>query len=393
MRKSFFLGLILILISSSIFLVIYTFRFQLLRKVFKPSSTDISSGVSINDLQDSQGSVDQVVDSENIKPDFEVVAEDLEIPWEVAFLPTDEILITERPGRLLKIGVDRQIIEVEGVTHIGEGGLLGMALHPNFFENNWIYLYLTSTNDKGLVNRVERYRLENDKLTNKEIIVEEIPGARFHDGGRIEFGPDGYLYISTGDAGNEDESQNKNSLNGTILRVKDDGSVPEGNPFGTVVYSYGHRNVQGITWDDEGRMWVTEHGRSGIKSGFDELNLIEAGGNYGWPVVEGDESQKGLIAPVLHSGASDTWAPAGGEFVDGIIFFAGLRGEALYAAKIEGEKVTELKMHFREELGRLRAVKIGPDGYLYITTSNRDGRGEINKGDDKLIKINPASLK
>ena len=220
------------------------------------------------------------------QPDIEVVAENLEIPWEVAFLPSGELLVTERPGRLLKIGQDKKVFQISGVRHIGEGGLLGLTLHPDFENNNLIYLYLTSTDNGEVVNRVERYKLENDTLTNREVILEGIGGASNHDGGRIKFGPDGFLYITTGDAQNSKLSQDTNSLNGKILRVTADGEIPSDNPFGNAVYSYGHRNVQGLAWDSEGRLWATEHGRSGILSGLDELNLIEKGKNYGWPDIQ-----------------------------------------------------------------------------------------------------------
>ena len=332
-------------------------------------------------------------------PDIEIVAENLEIPWEVAFLPASpdasrgglngELLVTERPGRLLKIGKDRKVYQISGVHHVGEGGLLGLALHPDFENNQFLYLYLTSTKAGQIVNRVERYRLENDSLTNREVILEGIAGAPNHDGGRIEFGPDGYLYITTGDAQRPSLSQDTSSLNGKILRVDGDGSTPSDNPFGNPVYSYGHRNVQGITWDEKGRLWATEHGRSGILSGLDELNLIEPGKNYGWPDIQGDETREEMVLPIIHSGASETWAPAGAEFINGSIFFAGLRGSTLYQARIENAKVTTLVKHFEDLYGRLRAVRLGPDGYLYITTSNQDGRGPPRQGDDKIIRIHP----
>ena len=321
------------------------------------------------------------------QPDIEVVAENLEIPWEVAFLPSGELLVTERPGRLLKIGQDKKVFQISGVRHIGEGGLLGLTLHPDFENNNLIYLYLTSTDNGEVVNRVERYKLENDTLTNREVILEGIGGASNHDGGRIKFSPDGFLYITTGDAQNSKLSQDTNSLNGKILRVTADGEIPSDNPFGNAVYSYGHRNVQGLAWDSEGRLWATEHGRSGILSGLDELNLIEKGKNYGWPDIQGAETKAGMVSPIIHSGASETLAPSGAEFFNGSIFFAGLRGETLYQAKLSEGKVTSLIKHFSGEYGRLRTVRLGPDGYLYVLTNNRDGRGDPKTDDDKIIRF------
>lgn len=325
------------------------------------------------------------------KGDREIVADNLDIPWELEFLPNDEILLTERPGRVLKIGKDRKIIEISGVSHVGEGGLLGLALHPKFEDNNLLYLYLTTEEGGDLANRVEQYRLAGDALTDRKVILSGIEGASNHDGGRIAFGPDGFLYIATGDAQNTALSQNRNSLNGKILRVNDNGSIPTDNPFGNAVYSYGHRNIQGLAWDRDGRLWATEHGRSGIQSGLDELNLIEKGKNYGWPTIQGDEARNGMIKPAIHSGG-ETWAPSGATYVDGSVFFAGLRGETLYEAQLSNETVTSLKKHLQGEYGRLRTVKLGPGGYLYILTNNRDGRGSPKTGDDKLLRIDPKTL-
>lgn len=327
----------------------------------------------------------------------EIVADNLEIPWEIAFLPNGEMLLTERKGNLLRIGFDgtRIAIPVPDVHHGGEGGLLGLTLHSEFAKNKLLYLYITT--DRGenaterVVNQIVRYRFENDTLSEKTVIVDHIPGALFHDGGRIAFGPDGLLYATTGDARDEKLSQDNASLAGKILRVRDDGSIPTDNPFGTAVYSYGHRNSQGITWDDRGTLWSTEHGRTtATKTGMDELNIIEKGKNYGWPNVEGDLTAPGMEPPVLHSGPTVTWAPAGAVYVNNSIFFAGLRGETLYEAKITGNRSVTLVSHFHTEFGRIRAVALGPDHMLYISTSNRDGRGKIREGDDKIIRVNPA---
>lgn len=336
---------------------------------------------------------DIVDNTQNIKSQANiVVVSNLNIPWELVFLPTGEMLITERPGNILKISQEKKIIKIQGVEHRGEGGLLGLALHPDFKDNSFIYLYLTTRTASGLINRVERYKLIGDSLTDKKIILDNIPGASFHDGGRIAFGPDKLLYITTGDAGNTKNSQDKSSLAGKILRLTDNGDIPKDNPFGNAAYSYGHRNVQGITWDSLGNLWATEHGRSGLQSGLDELNLIIKGENYGWPDIEGDKTKKGMRTPAIHSGPDDTWAPSGAVYFKGSIFFAGLRGEALYEAKISGSKVISLKEHFKGEFGRLRTVVVGPDGYLYILTNNKDGRGSPKLDDDKIIKVDPKIL-
>lgn len=321
----------------------------------------------------------------------QIVLEHLTIPWDIAFLPGGDFLVTERPGTLLWMGKDRFRQTIAGVHHIGEGGLLGIALHPDFSENQWIYLYMTTEEGEGLRNRVERYRWESGKLTERTEILLSIPGAIYHDGGRIEFGPDKYLYVTTGDATNEDLAQRTDSLAGKILRVNDDGSIPEDNPFGNAVYSYGHRNPQGLAWDATGQLWSTEHGRSGACSGYDELNKIQKGGNYGWPVIQGPETKESMVHPVLHSGANDTWAPGSLEYSNGSLFFTGLRGEAIYEFRIS-EDTSPLREHFKSEYGRLRTIRLGPDGYFYVLTSNRDGRGGPGTHDDKILKIHPDRI-
>jgi glucose/arabinose dehydrogenase len=323
-----------------------------------------------------------------------VVAEKLSVPWEIAFLPGGDMLVTERPGRLRRIGRTTALIPVEGGIEVGESGLLGLALHPSFAENRLVYLYMTARRDGALVNRIVRYRFEDDGLHEPFVIIDGIPGAQYHDGGRIAFGPDGKLYATTGDASRADLAQDRDSLAGKVLRLNDDGSVPEDNPFGTAVWSYGHRNPQGIDWDDRGRLWQTEHGRSGAASGYDELNLIEAGKNYGWPTIQGDGSRAGMERPVRHSGAWETWAPADAAYLDGSIWFSGLRGVSLYQAKLGPDgSVADLKAHFRGDFGRLRAVVAGPDGMLYVSTSNTDGRGDPAPNDDRILRIDPRQLR
>lgn len=327
-----------------------------------------------------QGSPDALKGSNLSDVSEEVVVSDLEIPWEIAFLPDGDILITERPGRLVSVGWETKVIPIEGVRHIGEGGLLGMTVHPEFEDNGWIYLYMTFDGERGLENKVERYILRDGFLSDRSVIIDGIPGSRFHNGGRIDFGPDGYLYITTGDGQEPELAQDIGSLAGKILRIGGDGSVPEGNPFGNEVYSLGHRNPQGIAWDEEGRLWSTEHG----PGARDEINMIEPGKNYGWPVITGNESEEGMETPFINSGVDHTWAPAGMAHVEGRLFFGGLRGQALY--ELVSDRGT-LKEYFKEEIGRIRVVRFGPDGSLYIGTSNRDGRGFEKAGDDKIIRL------
>lgn len=364
--------IIIFIIVVIIVFIVYLFSGSITRLLF--STTGISGDLGVG--------VEQVESQ-----DIEVIAQNLLIPWEVVLLPGGDLIVTERPGNFIRIGVDRQVTKIEGVEHIGEGGLQGLAVHPDFQNNSFIYLYLTTQVDEELTNRVERYKLLDGTLYDREIIISGLPGAKFHDGGRIAFGPDGKLYITVGDAGQADRAQSLDYLGGKILRINDDGSIPEDNPLqGSPVYSYGHRNPQGLAFDSEGNLWITEHGRSIPRSGLDELNKIEPGKNYGWPIVEGDEVSEGMTSPVIHSGASVTWAPAGVVYYDGSLFFAGLRGEALYEYDIE---TGSIKTHFFKEFGRLRAVSLGHDGFFYVSTSNTDGRGSIKEGDDKIIRIKP----
>lgn len=318
--------------------------------------------------------------------DIEVIATNLTVPWGVAFLPGGDMLVTERSGMLRRIGEDKQSHAIEGVTHVGEGGLLGVAVDPKFVDNGQIYLYMTTRTDDALTNRIERYSYAKGRLADRKAILGNIPGEVNHDGGRIAFGPDGFLYVATGDAGKPELAQDKDSLAGKILRLTAEGKPAPGNPFGNAVYSFGHRNPQGLAWDDKGRLWSTEHGPSGSGSGYDELNLIKPGGKYGWPVIKGDEAGTGMVTPIVHSGRDETWAPAGLAYAEGSLFFGGLRGQTLYEAKLTGNDSVSLKAHFRNEYGRIRTTAVrGSD--LYVTTSNTDGRGNPNAGDDKLVRM------
>jgi len=325
---------------------------------------------------------------------IEILATNLIVPWDVAQLPSGELLVTERTGDLLRVdsnGVTDRVT-VPKVESVGEGGLMGVVLHPNFENNRWLYLYRTISTTQGRDNEVVRFVYDSDHtLRDETVIITNLRGATYHDGGALSFGPDGLLYIATGDAGQPALAQDRDSLAGKILRVTDNGDIPDQNPFGTAVYSLGHRNPQGLAWDSSGQLWSTEHGRSGLQSGFDELNRIQPGGNYGWPESEGDTVLPGTVGPVVHSGADETWAPASLAFVNDAFYFAGLRGERLYEATLNPDlESVELQAYFTREYGRLRAARIFGNT-LYITTSNRDNRGDISVGDDRLIAI-PLSI-
>ncbi|CAG0989431.1 MAG: PQQ-dependent sugar dehydrogenase [Candidatus Methanoperedens sp.] len=314
------------------------------------------------------------------------VAKKLDIPWALDFLPDGSIIFTERAGRIRLIDIKEgllpdPLLTIDEVAHTGEGGLLGIAVHPDFAQNQFIYVYYSYRDGAGLANRVVRFRMQDRDLLDEKLVIDNIPGASIHNGGRIKFGPDRLLYITTGDAAVSNSAQDKNSLAGKILRLNDDGTVPGNNPFpGSPVYSFGHRNPQGLAWDDKGRLWATEHG----SQAYDELNLIEPGKNYGWPDIRGDEKAQGLVSPVIHS-STDTWAPSGIAYFEGSLFFAGLRGQSLFEVIVD-EKPT-LRCVLNRNFGRLRDSVVGPDNNLYVLTSNRDGRGAPTEEDDQIIRI------
>ncbi len=329
----------------------------------------------------------------------ETIAENLDIPWSIVWDPDGTIFFTERNGniRIIQDGIvsEKPILslDVGGV----EGGLLGIALDPNYSENHYIYLYYTYNNFFSTENKVVRYVESNLTLSEDKVLIDKIPGGPFHDGGRLKFGFDGKLYITTGDAGNAGLAQDKNSVAGKILRINSDGSIPEDNPFsGSPIYSYGHRNPQGLDWDESGNLVATEHG----PSGHDEINVIVPGGNYGWPDIIGSETMDGLVTPIMNTG-DDTWAPSGAEFYDGNkipqwtgkFFVATLRGNHLHMIDFDLEKniVLSHQKLFAGDFGRLRDVATGPDGYIYFLTSNRDGRGFPEINDDRILRIVPLN--
>jgi glucose/arabinose dehydrogenase len=332
----------------------------------------------------------------------EVVANNLTIPWSIDWLPDGTILFTERNGdlRIIQHGVLLEepllSLSVGGV----EGGMLGIIVDPDYSKNNYIYLYYTYNELLTTKNKLVRYQFSDGILVEDKILIDGIPGGPFHDGGRIQFGPDGKLYVTTGEAGNPDLSQDLNSLGGKILRINSDGSIPDDNPWkNSPIYSIGHRNPQGIDWDESGNLFATEHGPSGWRGvAHDEVNQIIAGKNYGWPDIIGDEKKENLQNPILHSG-KDTWAPSGAEFYygdkipqwNGKYFVAALRGSHLHMIEfdLQNNSVTSHEKLFQDEFGRLRDVQTGPDGFLYILTSNQDGRGTPKTNDDKILKIVP----
>lgn len=335
---------------------------------------------------------------ENYNVKVVTVAENLEIPWEIAFAPDGRIFFTERVGNLRVIENGQLNPKPVTILDVGtvEGGLLGLALDPKFEQNHFLYLYYTYFEFPFTYNKVVRFTEKDNALLDEFILVDKIPGAEIHDGGRLKFGPDEKLYITTGDAGNSNAAQDLNSLSGKILRINPDGTIPSDNPFAdSMIFSYGHRNPQGLDWDPvTGKLVVTEHGQSA----HDEINVVEAGKNYGWPKVVGGEHDPQYIDPILQTG-EDTWAPSGATFYDSKnipewtnkYFVATLRGSHLRMLDLNlaENQVISSEALFANTYGRLRDASIGPDGNLYLLTSNRDGRGTPAENDDRILKIIP----
>jgi quinoprotein glucose dehydrogenase len=342
---------------------------------------------------------------------YETYVSGLAVPWDLAFLPDGRLLVTERSGRVRVIesgSLREQPWAAVAVVAQGESGLMGIAVSPRFETDRFVYVVGTFQSDGQLVNRVIRFRDVNGSGGEPTVLIDNIPAAEFHAGDAVDFGLDGMLYIATGDAGNPRAAGNVESLFGKILRYRPDGTIPTDNPVpNSPVYALGLRNVQGMAWHPEsGRLFATDHGPSGFpnerfRRNNDELNLIGAGQNYGWPDVTGFERDDRFIAPLV------TWnpaiAPAGIAIYNGPVkawrhhlFIGALRGQQLRRVVLEetreapGYRVVGQQALFREELGRIRAVVMGPDGHLYFTTSNRDGRGSTRPGDDRILRLRPV---
>jgi glucose/arabinose dehydrogenase len=270
---------------------------------------------------------------------------------------------------------------VEEAAPQGEAGVLGVALSPRFAEDRLLYLYVSTEQD----NRVVRAELRGGRLGEPEEVLTGIPNGFVHDGGRLEFGPDGLLYVSTGEAGEPPRAQDRDDLGGKILRITPEGEPAPGNPFGTAVWSWGHRNVQGLAFDEQGRLWASEFG----DSTWDELNLIEAGENYGWPEVEGGGGEDaGFVDPQAQWRTSDA-SPSGLAHADGHLYLAALRGARLWRIPVAHGRAGEPESFLVGDYGRMRTVAVAPDGMLWLTTSNRDGRGEPSPEDDRILLVRP----
>jgi glucose/arabinose dehydrogenase len=318
------------------------------------------------------------------------IATDLAVPWGVAFLPNGDAVVTERDTRqvLLIHGPQhdvRQIGVLDAAVPLGdqggEAGLLGVAVSPDFASDRMLYFYLSTAED----NRIVKARLTRGRLGTPTVILDGIPNGFIHDGGRLAFGPDGYLYASTGETGDGELAQDRSTLAGKILRMTTDGDPAPGNPFrGSQIWSYGHRNVQGLAFDDHDRLWASEFGQDT----WDELNLIEPGENYGWPMVEGRGGRPGMVDPQIVWN-TDEASPSGLAWLDGHLWMASLRGERLWRVDVHGDRASHPADFFVGEYGRMRTVVASPDGQLWVTTSNRDGRGDPRPGDDRILLVDP----
>ena len=348
--------------------------------------------------------VDDVFIYEPEGVEVESWVENLEIPWQLIFLPeSDRALVTERPGRIRLIEngslAEANYAELDA-AHVGEGGLLGLAHHPELPAEPYIYtMYTYQHEDGNYYNRISRLTDRGSSADSEEVILDNIPAARIHNGGRIKFGPDDRLYITTGDVGQPGLAQRKDNLAGKILRLNPDGSLPEDNPYqDSPVYSLGHRNPQGLAWNSAGDLFISDHGPSG-ENGLqakDMIKLIEPGGNYGWPNRIGYFGDGEYHDPLI-MWPDAAVPPSGAVFLNDVLYVATLRSRALLRISFETEdelqyQAAEIERWFAQDnysgrYGRLRDVNSGPDGSLYLLTSNRDGRGSPLPGDDKIYRL------
>lgn len=327
--------------------------------------------------------------SENdTSPGVQVFAQNLEVPWAIDVAEDGRVFFTERPGRVRVIENGTLLqdpLAFINVEQNGESGLLGLALHPDFAENHHLYIYYTYSNGSGVYNKVVMLTEKDNRVIESQVVIDGIPAAAGNDGGRIKFGPDGKLYVATGDARQPELAQNGSSLAGKILRLNPNGTIPEDNPFeGSPVYSYGHRNIQGLSWHPAtGELYASEHG----EDGYDEINIIKPGANYGWPIekrCEGEHFERPIVCfqeAIAPAGIAIATSDKLGYMND--MLLAALRGSQLRLIELPSDSERNVLTGY----GRIRDVVEAPDGTLYIATSNRDGRAIPGQSDDKILRI------
>lgn len=385
----------------ALLIIIFAMAFWL--AAIAPQSNLESAQVADKKHDESEGKSEETI----VEYSIDEYASNLEVPWGMVFTSDSRMLVTERPGRLRVI--EGGILKAEPlkvfpeVSTSGEEGLMSVELDPDYENNKWIYLSLAYKKGSGINIKIVRYTDAGDRLEDETVIMDFLPAAKYHAGCRLAFGPDGKLYVSIGDALEREQAQNKESLAGKILRINKDGSIPADNPFeNSPVWSYGHRNPQGIDWSQGGLMYATEHGPSIFDgpTGGDELNYIVKGANYGWPLVSHDKSTEGAKSPIIQFTPSQ---PPGSllaysgkslpQFA-GHLFFGSLKGEGLMHIIIDEsdpEKVISAEKMSEVKFGRIRNVIEGPDGAIYFSTSNRDGRGNPEQKDDRIFRISPKA--
>jgi glucose/arabinose dehydrogenase len=313
------------------------------------------------------------------------VATNLQAPWGIAFLPDGTALVGERDTtRVVAIedGRVRTVGRVEGVQPQGEAGLLGLATSPTYARDRLVFGYLSTSRD----NRVVTMRYAGGRLGPPKPVLTGIPNGFIHDGGRLLFAPDGNLFVSTGETGNDQLAQDRGSLGGKILRITPDGRPAPGNPVkGSPVWTMGHRNVQGLAFDSRGQLWATEFGQDT----WDELNRIDRARNYGWPIVEGRGDQSEYRNPYVEW-RTENASPSGLAYLDGSLWAGALRGGRLWQIPLRDGTTQKPRDFFVGDYGRLRTVVVAPDGNLWVTTSNRDGRGDPAEDDDRILVVSPG---
>jgi glucose/arabinose dehydrogenase len=344
--------------------------------------------------------VERFTATDGTKFGVQVLVTGLQIPWALAFAPDGRLFLSERPGRV-RVYMNGQLLAEPALTLTdvytnGESGILGLVLHPDFANNHFVYLDYTASTATGPVARLMRFREADNKLSEGVVLLDDVGASGIHNGSRVKFGPDRLLYVTYGDAANPSVAQDVASLNGKILRFNDDGTSAAGNRFSSPVFTFGHRNPQGLAWHPvTGDLWEIEHGQVGN----DEINVLDSGNNYGWPVIEGNATRPDMVEP--RTFFTPSVAPSGAAFYSGNaipafrnqLFVATLAGQALLRVTIDGSNlrhIASVERLLEFKYGRLRDVVNGPDGFLYICTSNRDGRNTPVAQDDRLLRVVPV---